>query len=339
MIKHFDISLENRTFSLNCKDRINVFAAMPCPLKVPFQQLFVPFIEQWNLKHDTLKIYWPDLMECKSENINDLLDSATVAEGLPDLMISSSYNLIQSENFRTQFLNKGIFGGIPENFYPKEYPKNLINLGKLYHIAFLGFSSWGIIRDTSVKGEIPVPKSWCELVGPEYKNLLSIHGCHGHAGNVSILIKLLNNGGISAIRNFADNIKHVGHFSELIKSINSTNKERTPFVILPGSAIANIPSTKHAEMLMMNESIVGPMMLIVKQFRIEQCSDLIRFFVGSDFIKILSGNAFFQARDILGIENQNFAELQLIEQGKYHKLSSELSGIFIKELGAKIVNK
>jgi hypothetical protein len=315
-------------------DHLNVNVSMPCPLKVPFQQLFSPFVEQWNADKTHLPIFCPMVNDCATEDLDQMIRSALTPKDLPDIYITSGYDELFSEKFHSRFLETGWFGGFHEDLYTLSYPKSTIEAAQKYHVGFLGFSSWGLVRDTSFKGEIPIPARWSDLVLPKFKGLVSIHGCHGHAGSLSMLLSLQTKGGDTALEKLADNIYKARHFSELIKGMNTSNSA-TPFYIMPNSAIAHIPSVKHAELLELEEGILTPMMLIMKQSKAAECEGIIRFFTDSGFRNMLAGGAYFQPDKIPGIDRHAFSDLDLLSKGHYEKYE-KLVVQFAKMLGDKL---
>jgi ABC-type Fe3+ transport system substrate-binding protein len=313
---------------------LNVYVSMPCPLKVPFQQAFKPFVERWNANNANKPVYWPTVTDCSPEGIEKMMTAAITADELPDIFVTAAYNIVFSKPFHQRFIETGLFGGIPNESYGKFYPQNILDASRKFNVGFLGFSSWGLVRDHSVKGNFPVPGQWNDLVQPEYKGLFSMHGCHGHAGSLSMLLELKKKTGDEAISKLADNTHKVRHFAELIKAMG-TAKSETPYYILPYVAIANIPSSKRAELLKLNGGIITSMMVIVNQSKLETYDGIINFFTGRTFRQLLEESAYFQPDSVAGIESHNFADLELLSELYYDKVT-DLTASFIDMLGNKI---
>ncbi|MGD8777422.1 MAG: ABC transporter substrate-binding protein [Ignavibacteria bacterium] len=315
---------------------INIYVSLPCPLKVPFKQMFDSFLESWNSDSTKQPIYMPLTTDCSPEGFEELAISAKSEDDLPDIHVTSSYRILFSEPFYGRFMKPGIYTGFPKEMYGDSYPQNVIEAAEKFHVGFLGFSSWGVIHDSKFNGQHPIPTSWSELTESRYKDLISIHGCHGQAGNISMLMNIKKAGGIPAIEKLAENVKKVEHFSKLIKELGSNKKSGTPFYILPNVAIANIPSTKRAELLSMEESIISPLMIIVKRSKTEQSMELLKFFSSGKFKKMLAGHSYFQPSDIEGIEVHKFEHMEIFVKESYKKIYNEANHLFVTALGEKI---
>ena len=315
---------------------INVYVSLPCPLKVPFKQLFDPFMESWNSDSNNLPINIPSKDTCSPGDFEELMMTSDSEDLLPDVYITSSYKILFSELFSEKYLMSNIYTGLPKEMYGDDYPENVIEVAEKYNIGFLGFSSWGLIHDTKYTGEHSIPARWEELTEPGYKNLISIHGCHGQAGNISMLMNLKSAGGSTAIELLAHNIKKAEHFSKLIKELGSNKDSATPFYIMPNVAIANIPSTKKAELINVKEQVISPLMIIVKQSRLKESRGLLEFFTGSVFKRLLASHSFFQPQDIEGIEEHKFDHMDMFVKESYQRIYEELNKLFITSLGDKI---
>ena len=317
---------------------LNVHVSMPCPLKVPFKQAFKPVVAQWNADPDKTPVHWPhDITDCTPEGIGQMLTEATTPEGLPDVLVGGGTNLVFGRTFHRRFLETGLFGGVPETFYPEDYCSAVLQAAGRYRVGFLAFSAWGLLRDLTVPCDVPDPTRWMDLASPTYRDLISVHGCHGHALTLSLLLDLHRDGGNEALRQLARNIHRVGHFSELIKTLGSAKSE-TPFYVLPNVAMAMIPSGKRIEMLRLNRGVIGPMMLLVKQERLDRCGHVIRYFMGPDFQALLERGAYFQPRDVPGIEEHDFYDMELMAEHSFEEVTL-LQDEFADLMGDKIARR
>lgn len=318
------------------KNRIYVYASMPCPLKVPFSQFVKPFVTDWNNHSKNLPLYCPTDTDCSTENLKDKLCHADSEDDLPDIYITTAYDVVFSKIFKENYIDTGIYGAFPMHYYSSDYPSNVVEASKKLNVGFLGFSSWGMIRDLSVKSDIKSPESWNDIILPYYLDMFSLHGCHDHAGSLSMLMSLVKNNGKQGIPLFAKNVRKVKHFSKLINELNKNISGRTPFYILPYVAINHIPSSKKIEILSLQGSNVTPMMCMVKQSKLQQCSEVIRFFTGNKFKELLTKGACFQPDKIDGIAGYNFEDVKELSEN-YYEQTSELTRFFIRVLGDKMV--
>ncbi len=315
--------------------RIYFYASMPCPLKNPFGQFIKPYIHEWNSNPDNLPVYCPLDTDCSSDELKERLMNAKSDNDLPDVFVTTAYDVIFSELFQKKFIETGIYGAFPTELYSEDYTRNIREATEKFKVGFLGFSSWGMVQDLSLGENYPVPAGWKEIVQPQYKELFSMHGCHGHAGSLSMLLSLVRSGGVEDIPKMADNMYKVWHFSRLIKEINSTSEEKTPYYILPYVAINNIPTIKRMRILSLADSIVTPMMCVVKQSKMEECKGLLNFLTSAECKNVLSKGAYFQPHEIDGLEKHDFVDLEELTDNFYAK-SARYGDQLIDYLGDKM---
>lgn len=316
---------------------LNVHVAMPCPLKVPFKQAFKSVVTQWNADSGKIPVHSPQVSDCTPEGVERMLTEAQTPADLPDILVGGGLNLVFGRQFRRRFLDTGLFGGVPVSCYGPDYGPNLRQAAERFGVGFLGFSSWGVLRDLTVDCDVPVPTRWMDLTSPAYQGLVSAHGCHGHALTLALLLDLQRDGGNESLRQLARNIHWVGHFPEMIKTMGSS-RSVTPFYALPNVAMAVIPSDKRVEFLSLNRNILGPLMILVNQESLDRCEHVIRYFLGPEFQALLERGAYFQPRDISGIEEHEFYDLALMAEHSFEEVTLLQEG-FADLMGDKIARR
>jgi hypothetical protein len=307
---------------------LNVYATMPCPLKVRFKAEFETFIAEYNASHSQ-PVYCPTILDGAPKAIEDLLRAATCEEELPDLWVTTGFHTLFSRDFKRRFIDSGVLLGVtkPEcvPFLPPEFQR----VASTYNIGFLAFGGWELICDTSLTDEMLYPKSWSDLAKPEFRGKVSIHGYHGKASGASLLLVLQERMGQGAIREFARNIGAVRHFAEIIKSLDSSDPQRLAFNILPNAASRQIPSKKRVVQLEFKDGpLMAPLMLFVKRSKLEACRDLLGFFWGDKFRSVLAGGDFLMPDQMDWLRNYTFPSWDYLASRDFAELSEELNAEF-----------
>lgn len=129
--------------------------------------------------------------------------------------------------------------------------------------------------------------SWKDIISTERKGQLTVHG-HLDKATFGLAYFIEQTFGKAALAQYARNIADIKHFSQLIKNLGSTNKNRTAFCLLPDVAVSKIPSTKKIRILNLKEGkILSPMVLMVKQSKRDQCKEILEKFWSRSFYSML----------------------------------------------------
>lgn len=311
---------------------INVYAIMPCPLKVRFKSEFQMFIDQVNSLGAT-PIYCPTILDGSPKNVEALMKSAVHESELPEVLVTTSFGTIFSERFKKQFLETGIYEGVTKDEFFAALPDEYKRVSKQYNIGFLAFGSWSLICDMSLATDMIFPRSWTDLAKPEFKNLLSIHGYQGKASGTSLLLVLKERLGPQAINCFAQNIKEIKHFAEIIKRIDSTDEDRTPFNILPNAASVQMPSRKRATMLEFSDGpLMAPLMIFVKKSKRAESQDVLDFFWSQTFREVLERGDFFMPNQMDWTQNYTFPSWDFLASQDFDELSESLNAEFSQSM-------
>jgi hypothetical protein len=265
---------------------INIYASMPCPMKIPFKQLMTAFIEEYNVSHK-MPIYCPDVADCSSEELGFLLQTTRNPDCLPDIIIVNNYEFFFAFPFTEHFLQTGIYQGVVNPSDLKALPVSLRENFIRSNLGVLCFGSRSIVQDSTVTGFPQTVTSWRKLLTPAWEDQFTVHG-HLDKATFGFMYFLHNHFGPEGIARYARNIGDIKHFSQIIKRM-CTNEYRTAMNILPDVAASKIPSVKKVKIIHPEEGkILSPMILLVKSSGLERCRKTLEFFRSRPFRSMLS---------------------------------------------------
>jgi len=327
-------TVSERGIPLFQEGAINVFATLPCPLKVRFKGEFEQF-QAAHLASGGTPIYCPTILDGKPKSLEEQLNEARSEDELPDILVTTGLNLVFSKTFRPKFFDNGVYIGVnrPECLavLPEEFRRAALD----YNLGFLAFGSWHMVWDQTLGKDLVMPKTWSELAKPEYARQLSIHGYKGKMSATSLLLVLKERLDEQAVERFAGNIKNVWHFAEVLKNMDSNNPERVAFNILPNAASAQIPTTKNAAMIEFRDGpLLAPMLLFVKQSKLAQLQPVLDFFWGDAFRSVLARGEFFMPDRIDWSLPYTYPKWEALASRDYEELAAEVNALFQRGLKA-----
>lgn len=284
--------------SLLQEGAFNLYAMVPCPLHPRFDREFKDYVEEYNKSHD-IPLYVPTLAGIDHDEVEDLLKVTENIDDLPDAFVATGSHWQFSENFHKRFIKTGLFKPyFPPNF-ADAIPKQWKEISDKYGQGFLAIGTWDLVYDLSFGEDGPFPKRFMDLSNPEFKGKISIHSCDDSPGCMSLLQLIKDEGGSEALAGFARNVKSVKHFSQIIKGIDSGKSDRTPFNIIPGPATSQIPSNKRAAIIDLQDgSIPMQISILVRHDRMDRADEILSFFYGDAFRKVLSRGSFIFANEL-----------------------------------------
>ncbi|MFM2481910.1 ABC transporter substrate-binding protein [Celerinatantimonas sp. YJH-8] len=309
---------------------LNIVMSVPCPIKVKFKMVLETFINDYNASHD-MPIYCPSIMDGIPHGLEGILREVSDAEMLPDLWLSTSMRTALSQPFRSRFVDTGLLQGINDDV--SQFPSRFKEAATQYNLGFFAFGNWSLLCDLSVKTAPPYPQTWEDLLDPIYQGQIAIHGCHGEVGGMTLLQILHQRYGDERICQLAQNIGGVRHFSKLIKAVDSNDKERVAYNILPNAIINQLPSRKRAAIIELKDGpLLTPMTLFAKRDKLKQLQPIIDFLKGPDMTPVFSLGGFIKPELMDWSKPYLFPDWDILLQTDHAKQSEHLNTTFIDAL-------
>ena len=317
---------------------INLHVSVPCPLKVRLKEALGAFIDDYNQRHER-PLFCPSILDGIPHGIDDLMQSSDNAQELPDIWVSTGLHTAFSQPFKQRFIDSGIYQGVTHPAALPLLPPELKAAVSKHNLGFLAFGFWQLVCDTSLCPDGPYPARWADLLDPHYRQQIAIHGCDGHVGGMTLAELLQDQQGEQAVAALAANIKAVRHFSQLIKGMNSADPLRAPFNLMPGAAASQIPSSKRAALIEVEEGpLLAPMLLYVKaSLPQEDRQAVLAFLQGETMRTILRAGDYHLADQMDWQRRYSFPEWDNIAADDYNRRSEALSQQFIDALAPGVM--
>lgn len=272
------------------EDGISVMGLLPCPVKNPLLEALQTFQKNTGARiNHELKAASSGLDWLKEDVIK-----ANHPEKLADMFISAGFDLFFEDELMGKFKSKGIFKDITEL---KEYNSDFNNEEISLRDPDGDYSMLAVVPavflvNTEALGERPFPKSWSDLLKPEFENSVSLPISDFDLFN-AILISIYKNYGEDGVRKLGRTLLQNMHPSQMVKS--DKLKVNIPAVtIMPyfftkmtgqgGPMVAQWPEDGAA---------LSPIFMLTKEEKREELQDLAKFFSSKEVGEILSHQGLF----------------------------------------------
>ena len=319
-------------------DAINLHISVPCPLKVRLKSVLESFIAEYNAAH-TVPIHSPTLLEGAPHAVEDDMAAAARIDEVPDVWLTNNYHTLFTQPFKSRFIDSGCYVGLSRPEWAERLSPEFRAVAKNHNLGFLGFGSWGMVMDESVESSSPLPQTWNDLVKPCYAGEIGMHGCSGHVSGTALLLVLRARLGEGAPRQFGGNVRYLKHFSQIIKSMDSSDPERARFVLMPSAAIRQIPSRKRVAQVRLSDGpILTPMLLFVRRDKLDACRDVLPFFWSDALREVLAKGDIHTVDAMDWSQPYSMADMDCLASSDFNTLSAELDAEFQAGLPAHVRN-
>ncbi|MGC8925867.1 MAG: ABC transporter substrate-binding protein [Calditerrivibrio sp.] len=285
---------------------INIVGLLPCPVRVPLQEQFTTFIEKFE-KDKKIKVNYK--FEAASIGIDYLKEnilSINDPDKLPDIFISAGFEAFFDQKSLGLFKEKKVFVDITDDEVNENFRAlNIKDPHGDYSIISLVVAVFMVNKKEL--GDLPVPKSWSDLLKPEYAQRVALPVGDFDLFN-GILLNIYKDFGYEGIEKIAKTLLKSMHPSQMVKNANMKNAEKPAITIMPYFFTKMVRDVSSMEVIWPEDgAIVAPVFMLVKRSKREILEPIARFIAGKEMGEILSHRGLFPSlnKDVKNIVPEN----------------------------------
>ena len=273
---------------------LNFYASIPCSIKNRFTDVLNKFLTDYDINHNipvyspltirnTHKILKPGLREIKNENI------------LPDLFLSFGFGTMYSEPFRSLFMENKFITGYTDLSQKSFLPEKMKTSMNKYGFGILALGSWQLLVNINKLDDFtPRAKSWDDLLKPEFKGLITMHGHENKVSITSVHHYYYEKYGIEGIQTFGENLKGVKHFSGILKAMANPDRQNSVYYILPSTIAIQIPEKLNILPVSLKEGdIISPLLINIRKSSEEKVRSFLEFFHSKPLTDLLQKSGYY----------------------------------------------
>lgn len=271
---------------------LNLFALLPCPLKVPLEEAFHGFLASLEEEQRATLTY------CIEGNANAQIDYAEYSdhvetlEEMPDIIITPGFNSFFHPHFVNRFIKTGQFASV--NLFAGD--RHLAPMGVTDpdgHYTMLAMNLLVPVVDHGRLGNRQMPKSWADLLEPEYAKSIAIRGNHEGTFCETLLLSLYKDFGPSGLERLGKNVAWGWHPSQMAKAAGSGRDDTPAISVMPLFFANNIKNSANVSIIWPEDgALVSPVSMLVKADKRVELRHLIDFLTGPEVARICAGAAF-----------------------------------------------
>jgi ABC-type Fe3+ transport system substrate-binding protein len=271
---------------------LNLFALLPCPLKVPLEEAFNGFLAKITEEQRA------SLTFCIEGNANSQVDYADYADhfeslaDMPDIIITPGFNSFFHAHFVERFIRTGQFASV-NNFAGDRHLAPIGITDPDGHFSMLAMNLLVLVVDRTRLGNRPVPQNWADLLKPEYAKSIAIRGNRNGTYCETLLLAIYKDFGSDGLSCLGRNVAWGWHPSQMVKSAGSGREDTPAICAMPLFFANNIKKRENISIVWpVDGALVSPVTMLVKADKREELRYLIDFLIGPEVASICAGAAF-----------------------------------------------
>ncbi|WP_196605312.1 ABC transporter substrate-binding protein [Pectinatus haikarae] len=256
-------------------DVINVAGVLPCPIRVQLLEKLDNWLEN---QKDDIKYELP-AASMGIEWLRESIEKSKTDE-LADIYLSAGFSLFFDKHIMGRHMDAGIFSDLTgEKKLNAHFDNNEIDLkDPLKRYSIIGAVPAVFMVNTELLGERAFPKSWSDLLKPEFADTIALPMQDLDLFN-AVLLNIYNNFGEAGISSLGKNLYAGMHPSEMVKSAKRKKSEQSPLItIMPYFFTCMIDEKGPIKAVWPEEgAIISPIFLLTKTSSQKKIQPLVDF--------------------------------------------------------------
>jgi ABC-type Fe3+ transport system substrate-binding protein len=328
------------------KRKLDFLGMVPCPIKPKFHEFYEKTAKEYFLSTGRA-LYAHVPLECGCQGTEgekrfvNILDIPSI-DMFPDLVAAFSFMDFFNSGFQSRFFSKGYFRHIPTVPLNRDFqglgledPDGDFNIYSVFPTV--------IMVDKRKLGNLPVPKSFGDLLDPVYKGQITIPSGHGTVSSLfpMYILKEFGEAGLQALD---DNVGNILHGAKMAKIAGTMNSECTPIYVITWFFAKTCAQTQYVDIIWPEDgAYIDPMYLIAKKELPQESELLLNMLTGADFSGFLAENFFPTANGMVDNRLPQGAKMKWIgwhflKNNKIEELTVRIEKIFDKHIKPEYKN-
>ncbi len=299
---------------------LHVVGLLPCPVRLPLIEQFTRFTEKSDLPAVDAELKAASI---GTEWVTENLTTVTSADDLPDLFISAGFDLFFDREKIGRFRSRGVFADLVNT--SRENPlfrgRGLRDPSGNYSVISVVPAIF-VVNTEELHGRA-IPRSWAELLQPEWERSISLPIGDFDLFN-AILLNIHHRHGDEGLKKLGRALGTAMHPAQMIKSIQ-IKQNRPAVTIMPWFFSRTIQQQSTTEAVWPDDgAILSPIFMLAKKERAQELQPIVDFFASKAVGETLSHQGLFPSLHP-DVDNNLAADAPMMWLGWDNILNTDLS--------------
>lgn len=271
---------------------LNLFALLPCPLKVPIEEAFEAYLDTLPPGLRTSLTY------CLEGNANHdvdyyaLVDHFESIDDMPDIIVTPGFNSFFHRSFVESFIKPGLFTSV-STFGGDRHLARMGVTDPQGHYTMLAMNLLVMVADHARLGDRPAPETWKDILEPAYRKSVAIRGNRDGTFCETLLLTIHKDFGESGLSRLGKNVRYGWHPSQMVKAATTRSTDAPAVSVMPYFFARHLQGREGISIIWPKDgALVSPVTMLVKTGKRELLQSLVDFLTSAQVAGICAGASF-----------------------------------------------
>jgi ABC-type Fe3+ transport system substrate-binding protein len=271
---------------------IRVSGLLPCPVRLPLLEGFDTFIKNFSATSGLKVSYRLEAASVGADWIEKEIKTIEDADELPDIFVSAGFETFFDRNTIGRFKDQGVFCDITNEAVNADFEGIDIRDPKGDYSIIAAVPAVFMVNH-EVLGDLPLPRSWSDLLKPEYERQVALPVGDFDLFN-AILLNIYKEHGETGVEKLGRSMLKSMHPSQMVKNAKRVAEEKPIITIMPYFFSKMVSMVDTLEIVWPEDgAIVSPIFMLTKKSKLEQTRPISEFFGGKQIGELLAQRGLF----------------------------------------------
>jgi len=271
---------------------INICGLLPCPVRLPLLEGFDAFIENYTAETGHQVSYKLEAASVGADWIEDNIQNIENADDLPDLFLSAGFETFFDKKTIGRFKDQSVFTDITgDQVNPDFEGLGIKDPHQDYSIVAAVPAVFMVNHD--VRGDLPIPRTWADLLKPEYEQQVALPVGDFDLFN-AILLAIHKEHGENGIKKLGRCMLKSMHPSQMVTNAKRVAEEKPLITIMPYFFTKMARMVSSLEIIWPEDgAILSPIFMLTKQSSLERVKPIAEYLSSKPVGEILAQKGLF----------------------------------------------
>lgn len=276
----------------NATSEIRIAGLLPCPVRLPLLEGFDSFIEGYTKDTGVSVSYKLEAASVGADWIKENIQGIDAASELPDLFISAGFETFFDPQTIGRFKEQGAFSDLTPTTINSDFDGITMKDPK-GHYGLISVVPAVFMVNLDELGDLPVPRSWSDLLKPEYERNVALPVGDFDLFN-AILLAIHQEHGDEGVRKLGRCMLKSMHPSQMIKNAQRVAEEKPLVTIMPYFFSRMAAMAKSLEIVWPEDgAIISPIFMLTKTEKQDKLQPIADFLASKAVGEILAHKGLF----------------------------------------------
>lgn len=271
---------------------VNICGLLPCPVRLPLLEGFDAFIENYTAETGNQVSYKLEAASVGADWIEENIQSIENAEDLPDLFLSAGFETFFDKKTIGRFKDQAVFTDITGDQVNSDFEGlGIKDPHQDYSIVAAVPAVFMVNHD--VRGDLPIPRTWADLLKPEYEQQVALPVGDFDLFN-AILLAIHKEHGEEGITKLGHCMLKSMHPSQMVTNAKRVAEEKPFITIMPYFFTKMARMVQSLEIIWPEDgAILSPIFMLTKKSSLERVKPIAEYLSSKPVGEILAQKGLF----------------------------------------------